>query len=113
MSRCALAGLLALAGVIVGISLGAAAISYESMPGAGMFCGRRRGFAAGVCDAGLVAAPQWAGLVAGVAAGAFGIFAVSLHCPDNGIVRIGIWRSAAVLVMAGLGRVPVPRLIHG
>jgi len=50
-----------------------------------------------------------------------------LHCPDNDIVHIGIWRSMAGLAMAvlamaglamaglamaGLGRVLVPRLIR-
>ena len=57
-------------------------------------------------------APARAGLVAGVAAGAFGAFAFSLHCPDNDIVHLGIWHSMAVLAMAGLGRLLVPRLIR-
>lgn len=57
-------------------------------------------------------APGRAGLVAGVAAGAFGSFAVSLHCPDNDIVHIGLWHSAAVVAMAGLGRVLIPRLVR-
>jgi hypothetical protein len=57
-------------------------------------------------------APDRAGLVAGVAAGAFGSFAVSLHCPDNDIVHIGLWHSAAVVAMAGLGRVLIPRLVR-
>jgi hypothetical protein len=115
----AMAGLLPLAGVIVGMSRGAAAMSHETMA-KGAEC-----FAAGSAASLLVfamlvwwlrrsapTAPGRAGLVAGVAAGAFGIFAVSLHCPDNDIVHIGIWHSAAVLAMAGLGRVLVPRLIR-
>ena len=53
-----------------------------------------------------------AGLVAGVAAGAFGIFAASLHCPDNDIVHIGLWHSGAVIVTALAGRLLVPRLIR-
>lgn len=57
-------------------------------------------------------APDRAGLVAGVAAGAFGSFAVSLHCPNNDIVHIGLWHSAAVVAMAGLGRVLIPRLVR-
>jgi hypothetical protein len=56
--------------------------------------------------------PDRAGLVAGVAAGAFGIFGFSLHCPDNDIVHIGLWHSAVVLAMARLGRAMVPRLIR-
>lgn len=57
-------------------------------------------------------APGRAGLVAGVAAGAFGSFAVSIHCPANDIVHIGIWHSMAVVAMAGVGRVLVPRLVR-
>ncbi len=57
-------------------------------------------------------APARAGLVAGVAAGAFGSFAVSLHCPDNDIVHIGIWHAATVVAMAAAGRLVIPRLIR-
>lgn len=57
-------------------------------------------------------APDRAGIVAGVAAGAFGIFAASLHCADNDIVHLGVWHGAAVVAMAGLGRIMVPRLIR-
>ncbi|MFM7348678.1 MAG: NrsF family protein [Erythrobacter sp.] len=57
-------------------------------------------------------APARAGLVAGVAAGAFGSFAVSLHCPDNDIVHIGIGHSAAIVAMAVLGRLVIPRLVR-
>jgi hypothetical protein len=56
--------------------------------------------------------PERAGLVAGVAAGAFGIFAFSLHCPYNDIVHIGLWHSAVVVVMGVLGRAAVPPLIR-
>ena len=57
-------------------------------------------------------APGRAGLVAGVAAGAFGSFAVSLHCPENDIVHIGLWHGAAVVVMAAIGALVVPRLVR-
>jgi hypothetical protein len=40
------------------------------------------------------------------------VFAASLHCGDNDIVHIGLWHSAAVVVMALTGRVLVPRLIR-
>ncbi len=115
----AMAALLPLAGAIVAMSRGAAAMSYESMA-AGAEC-----FAVGAAASLMVfamlvwwlrrsapTAPGRAGLVAGVAAGAFGIFAVSLHCPDNDIVHIGIWHSATVLAMAAAGRLLVPRLIR-
>lgn len=115
----AMAGLLPLAGAIVGISRGAAAMSYDSMA-QGAECFAVGGAASLLVFAMLVwwlrrgapTAPDRAGLVAGVAAGAFGIFAFSLHCPINDIVHIGIWHSMAVLAMAGLGRVLVPRLIR-
>lgn len=57
-------------------------------------------------------APDRAGLLSGIAAGSLGIFAFSLHCADNDIVHIGLWHSAVVLLMAGLGRVAVPPLVR-
>jgi hypothetical protein len=57
-------------------------------------------------------APDRAGLLTGIAAGSLGIFAFSLHCADNDIVHIGLWHSAVVLLMAGLGRTLVPRLVR-
>ena len=55
--------------------------------------------------------PDRAGLLAGVAAGAAGIFAVSLYCPHNDLVHIGVWHGLTV-VLAGLaGRLVIPRLI--
>ena len=57
-------------------------------------------------------APDRAGLVAGVAAGSLGIFAFSLHCPDNDIIHIGLWHSGVVLLMAGMGRIIVPPLVR-
>jgi len=57
-------------------------------------------------------APDRAGLLTGIAAGSLGIFAFSLHCADNDIVHIGLWHSGVVLLMAGLGRTLVPRLVR-
>ena len=55
--------------------------------------------------------PERAGLLTGVAAGAAGIFAVSLYCPHDDLVHIGVWHGLTV-VLAGLaGRLVVPRLI--
>ncbi|MCR9180892.1 MAG: DUF1109 domain-containing protein, partial [Erythrobacteraceae bacterium] len=56
--------------------------------------------------------PDRAGLLTGIAAGSLGIFAFSLHCADNDIVHIGLWHSAVVLLMAGLGRAVVPPLVR-
>ncbi len=55
--------------------------------------------------------PARAGLLTGVAAGAAGIFAISLYCPHNDLVHIGIWHGLTVMLAALLGRIAVPRLI--
>ena len=115
----AMTGLLPVAGLIVGISRGHDMLAAETMRHGGE-CLVLGGGASLLVFAMLVlwlrrgapTAPDRAGLVAGVAAGAFGIFAFSLHCPDNDIVHIGIWHSTVVLAMAGLGRITVPRLIR-
>lgn len=56
--------------------------------------------------------PHHAALLSGVAAGSFGIFAYSLHCPSNDVVHIGLWHSGAVLLSALLARLIVPPLIR-
>jgi hypothetical protein len=114
-----MAGLLPLTGVIVALSRGAETLSEQAMRD-GAECFATGGAASLLVLAALTlwlrrgapTAPDRAGLVAGVAAGAFGIAAVSLHCPDNDIVHIGVWHSAVVVAMAGLGRVLVPQLIR-
>ena len=55
--------------------------------------------------------PARAGLLVGVAAGAAGIFAVSLYCPHNDLVHIGIWHGMTVVFAGIAGRLVVPRLI--
>lgn len=57
-------------------------------------------------------APQRAGWLTGLAAGALGAFAYGFHCPFNSIVYIGFWYSLAVALCAVLGRIIVPRLIR-
>lgn len=114
----AMAGLLPAAGVIVALARGTSAFSGASMA-MGEEC-----FEIGVASSLLVfatlvlwlrrgapTAPDRAGLVAGIAAGAFGAFTFSLHCPANDIVHIGIWHSGAVLAMGLVGRALVPHLI--
>lgn len=115
----AMAGFLPLAGVIVALARGAETISPEIMRhGAECLAG---GSAASLLvftllvlwlRRGAPTSPSHAGLVTGVAAGAFGIFAASLHCADNDIVHIGLWHSAAVVAMGLVGRALVPRLIR-
>jgi hypothetical protein len=52
-----------------------------------------------------------AGLLTGVAAGSAGIFAVSLYCPHNELIHIGVWHGLTVVLTGLLGRIAVPRLI--
>lgn len=114
-----MAGLLPLAGVIVGMSRGTILLAGKGM-GHGTDCLVVGGTASLAVFAmltlwlrrGAPTSPDRAGLVAGVASGAFGTFAFSLHCPDNDIVHIGLWHSAVVLAMAALGRAMMPRLIR-
>lgn len=56
--------------------------------------------------------PERAGLLSGIAAGSAGIFAVSLHCPYNDIVHIGLWHGLAVALSALAGRAIIPPLIR-
>lgn len=56
--------------------------------------------------------PERAGLLTGIAAGSFGIFAFSFHCIYSDIVHIGLWHSAVVIVSAAIGRFAVPPLIR-
>ncbi|WP_439539660.1 DUF1109 domain-containing protein [Sphingomonas sp.] len=82
-------------------------------------------FVAGTCSGSLVAAaliiwlrrgapvaPRVAGFYTGVAAGALGSFAYGLSCPIDTIAHLGIWHVAPVAVMAGLGRIFVPRWVR-
>ena len=55
--------------------------------------------------------PERAGLLAGVGAGAAGIFAVTLYCPHNDLVHIGVWHGLTVVLAGLLGRLAIPKLI--
>ncbi len=115
----AMAALLPAAGIIVGLSKGGDLLSPESVR-FGIECFAIGGSGSLLVFATLVwwlrkgapTAPDRAGLVAGVAAGSFGMFAFSLHCPANDIVHIGVWHGAAVLVMGAVGRLIVPALVR-
>lgn len=48
----------------------------------------------------------------GIAAGAFGTFAYSLHCPSETVQYIGIWYTAAIGLCAVIARLVVPRLLR-
>lgn len=60
---------------------------------------------------GAVTALERTGWLTGLAAGAFGTFAFSLHCPSATITYIGLWYTAAIALCALAGRLLVPRLL--
>jgi hypothetical protein len=61
---------------------------------------------------GAPAEPNRAGFLTGVAAGSAGIFAVSLYCPHNEVIHIGLWHGATVAIAGVIGRLIVPRLVR-
>lgn len=61
---------------------------------------------------GAPAQPGRAGLLTGVAAGAAGVFAVSLYCPHSELVHIGIWHGLTVVLAGMIGRLAIPRLVR-
>lgn len=61
---------------------------------------------------GAPSSPARAGLLTGVAAGAAGIFAISLWCPHDSLLHIGIWHGATVVVSGLLGRIALPRFLR-
>jgi len=115
----AMVALLPVAAMIVSLGGGTAISSHESVTH-GLECLIIGGGSSllvfailvGWLRKGAPTAPDRAGLLSGIAAGSLGIFAFSLHCADNDIVHIGLWHSAVVLLMAGLGRVAVPPLVR-
>jgi hypothetical protein len=114
-----MAGLLPVTAVVVAMERGAQGLSAEAMRH-GAECLAGGTIASLLVFAMLVVwlrrgaptSPARAGLVAGVAAGAFGVFTISLSCGDNDIVHFGLWHSLAVLVTGLAGRALVPRLIR-
>lgn len=61
---------------------------------------------------GAPSSPKRAGLLTGVAAGAAGIFAVSLYCPNNDLSHIGIWHGATIILMGLAGRIFLPKYLN-
>lgn len=104
------------AGVLAGEWLGGGANTLAMNGGECMGCGLLLGLIVaavlvGWLRRGAPPAPARAGLLVGVAAGASGIFAVSLGCPHNDLVHIGIWHGLTVVLAGVAGRIIVPRLI--
>lgn len=60
---------------------------------------------------GAPSSPARAGMLTGVAAGAAGIFAVSLWCPDDSLLHIGVWHGATVVLMGVIGRLALPKFL--
>ena len=60
---------------------------------------------------GAPSSPRRAGLLVGVASGAAGIFAVSLCCPENSLIHIGLWHGGTVVGMGLIGRFALPRFL--
>jgi hypothetical protein len=115
----AMASLLPIAGLIVGVAGSHDVFAVSSLTHA--FTCFAKGAAASLAvfamlvmwlRKGAPTAADRAGWVAGIAAGSFGIFAFSLSCADNDIVHIGLWHSAVVLAMGALGRLTVPSLVR-
>lgn len=61
---------------------------------------------------GAVTVLERTGWLTGLAAGAFGTFAYSLHCPSATITYIGLWYTLAIALCAVIGRVVVPRVLR-
>lgn len=115
----AMAALLPVAAVIISLGRGSAAFT-DSAAQQGLDC-LMAGSGLGLMTFGVLiwwlrrgapTSPERAGLLAGIAAGSFGIFAFSFHCSYNDIVHIGLWHSGVVVVSALVGRIVVPPLIR-
>lgn len=61
---------------------------------------------------GAVTVLERTGWLTGLAAGAFGTFAYSLHCPSATITYIGLWYTAAIALCAVVGRLVVPQILR-
>ena len=61
---------------------------------------------------GAVTVLERTGWLTGLAAGAFGTFAYSLHCPSATITYVGLWYTAAIALCAVVGRLAVPRVLR-
>lgn len=61
---------------------------------------------------GAPSSPERAGWLIGLASGALGAAAYSLHCSENVLIYIGTWYTLAVAGCALAGRVILPRLLR-
>jgi hypothetical protein len=115
----AMAALLPLTALVMGLADGPRALA-QSSPDQGMGCLMVGSALALITGAALTwwlrrgapTSPERAGLLTGIAAGSFGIFAFSFHCPYSDIYHIGLWHSLVVVAGAVVGRLVVPRLVR-
>lgn len=61
---------------------------------------------------GAVTEPARAAWLTGIAAGAFGTFAYSLHCPSSTIYYTGLWYTMTIGISAVAARLILPRLLR-
>jgi hypothetical protein len=116
----AMAALLPLTALVTSVFDGPSMAIARSTPADGIVCmafGTMLGLITGAVlvlwlRRGAPTSPERAGLLTGIAAGSFGIFAFSFHCPLNDIYHIGVWHSLAVVVSTAIGRLVVPYLIR-
>ncbi len=115
----AMAGLLPFTALIMGLVKGPVALEQSSISH-GLDClvvGAGLGLIVGTAltlwlRRGAPTSAANAGLLTGIAAGSFGIFAFSFHCQYNDIYHIGLWHSLVVIIAATVGRLIVPSLIR-
>lgn len=115
----AMTALLPLAAAIIGLGQGASTFSasfvehgLDCLLLGGALAASTFGILVWWLRRGAPTSPERAGLLTGIAAGSFGIFAFSLHCVHNDIVHIGLWHSGVVAISALVGRFAVPPLVR-
>lgn len=60
---------------------------------------------------GAPSSPARAGLLTGVASGSAGVFAISLWCPHDTLLHIGVWHGVTVILAGLAGRLLLPKLL--
>ena len=61
---------------------------------------------------GAPASPEQAGLLAGIASGALGVFAYAFSCAFDSIYHVGFWHAIPVAIAGTIGRLVIPPLIR-
>lgn len=87
----------------VGVLCTAIATASASVVGIALVLWLRRG---------MPLSPELASLAVGLAAGSVGTFIFSLFCRADGLLHIGFWHSAPIIVSTLISRIIVPHLIR-